>query len=477
MPSEFIKRVDMKRIILSFGLMLAISVCHAQGADDYIVKTKGLVKTSATSKVQAVSKSALDLNEPRDFVGKNFKYYSLCDWKDGMKFMVIPEKYDLIVKTFYDATTNKGVSSVSLRHKIMAYKGHTVSPEGHTRINFLCQDDGKMYYYEIPSGSFDDYCYGKSGVPMLAYLGDVDIAREVLKGKKLFTRAEVYRIDTDSNSDGYLEVSVPLNEEVTVKEIGVGTRNFPVKIIVEDEDGNEFYQNVALSKTNSGMREEEFAYMGNSKNAFYGSFSIADEVMRVSDSFYDYIGKIVHTRHTTEMFTKGDGRDRIVKVPKMMTFSIDAVVAIPNTQYVNLSLTELESRRMYSKTALFDNFDENTDTTKQKKEEFFGYIFDMGEGSAKKTTQQARAAIRAGRVTAGMTEVEVLLAMGEEPDRKDDKPSEDGRYRWYYNRSSGILTVVFGHNRLVENYITPDENKKLEAKKNKSARGAKTKNK
>ena len=160
MPGEFIKRVDMRRIILTFCLMLTVFICHAQDANDYIVKTKGVRQLSGTSQLQGEGSEAGN-NGPKDFVGKNFRYYSLCDWKEGMKFMVIPDKYDLIVRTFCDSATEKEVSSMTLRHKIMIYKGHNVSSDGRSRINFSCPSDGKSYYYEIPYATFEDYCYLK----------------------------------------------------------------------------------------------------------------------------------------------------------------------------------------------------------------------------------------------------------------------------------------------------------------------------
>ena len=147
--------------------------------NSYIVKTRSAKKTAVqTTTAEGVAAAPEEEETAKDFISQNFKFYSLCDWEEGMKFMVMPEKYDLIVKTFCDAGTGKEVSSMSLRHKIMIYKGRNESADGHSRMNFYCQDNGKMYYFEIPSGSFDDYCYGKLGVPTLAYLGDVDIARE-----------------------------------------------------------------------------------------------------------------------------------------------------------------------------------------------------------------------------------------------------------------------------------------------------------
>ena len=447
--------------------MLLMTVSAQENS--YIVKTRGAKKKVAVENLLTDSTSVEEEETANDFVGQHFKFYSLCDWKEGMKFMVMPEKYDLVVKTFADAGTGKEVSSMSLRHKIMIYKGKSESSDGHWRINFQCQDNNKMYYYEIPSGSFDDYCYGKLGVPTLAYLGDVDIAREQLMGKKLFTKTRVYRVDTESDGDGFRETIQPMNTEVTVTAIGVGTRNFPVKIIVEDELGNEYYQVVAMSKTNSGMRDDEFI-MDSLKHTFYGAFEIQDAVMKVNKDYKTYIGQVIHNKYKTEMVTKGDGKDRYVTIPKMMTFRVDNTLAQPNSEYVTLTLTEMDSRRVFYKDVTFIN-PVGKANARAKEDEYFGYLFAMGEGQARETSQAARAAIQQGRVIVGMSEDEVTLAMGEEPSRIET--SNDGRYMWLYQRSKGYLTVTFGRNGRVESYTTPAENNK--SKKTQARRKAATK--
>ena len=293
------------------------------------------------------------------------------------------------------------------------------------------------------------------GVPTLAYLGDVDIARDKLVGKKLITKSRIYYVDTDYDSDGCKEVKVDLNQEVTVRSVGVGTRSFPVKIIVEDAKGNEFFQNVALSKTNSGMRDDEFVN-DNVRHAFYGSFSVYDDMMTVSGDYASYIGKPLHTKYVTGMITKGDGRERTVRVPKMTTFVIDQITPQRDGGYVTLTLTEMESRRQYFKEIIFMT-NEDVVENAQDKEKYFGYLFAMGEGVDKKTSQAARAAIRAGRVIAGMTEDEVQLAVGE-PDRTATDNS--GRYDWIYTRSKGKLLIVqFGRNGLVQGYKTAMDTK------------------
>ena len=430
----------MKRAFLSVGLaFLCVALSAQQTASDYIVKTKNVKKTTVAETAEG-EEAQQEEEKARDFISENFKFYSLCDWQEGMKFMVLPEKYDMVVKTFRDEAQNgKEVSSMSLRHKIMIYKGHTEAADGHAHINFLCQDNGRNYYYEVPNGSFDDYCFGKMGVPTLAYLGDVDIAREKLMGKTLFTKTTLFRVDTEYDGEGYQEVTVPLNDEVTVTNIGVGSRSFPVKIIVEDKNGREYFQNVAISKTNCGMRDDEFINGDNAKFLFAGSFELQDALMEVSKDLAQYIGKVVHTKYTTEMLSKGDGKDRVLKVPRLTSFTIENIAPKNNSDYVTLTLKDVEARRIYFKDVTFKNTDNVAGDIDGHREDYFGYLFAMGEGKARNTSQAARAAIRQGRVILNMTEDEVVLAMGE-PDQTAE--SSNGRHDWIYKRSGGNLLIV-----------------------------------
>jgi len=432
----------MNKVILAASLFLFnLSVTAQQASNDYIVKTKGAKKT-IVSPEQAGSdatKGEESGEQAHDFISQNFRFYSLCDWKENMKFMVMPEKYDMVVKTFRDASTGKEVSSVSLRHKIMLYKGHTEGADGHAHINFLCQDNNKNYYYEVPNGSFDDYCYNKMGVPTLAYLGDVDIAREKLIGKTMFLKSKTYYVDTDYDSDGVQERTLEANQEVKVTAIGVGSRSFPVKIIFEDKNGDEYFQNVAISKTNSGMRDDEFI-MDNTKHLFAGSFELQDAIMAVSKDLAKYIGQVVHTKYTTNMISKGDGKDRTLKVPRLTTFTIENLTPKNNTTYVTLELKETDSRRIYFKDVTFTNVDNVTGDIDGRREDYFGYLFAMGEGKVRNSTRAVNTAIRQGRVILGMTEDEVVSAVGEPNETAE---STNGRHDWIYNRSNGKLLIVY----------------------------------
>ena len=416
----------------------AVSKDTGGAQSSYIVKTKGVKKPVETIKTER-KKNETEEPEATDFMGKNFRYRSMCDWTDGMRFMVIPEKYDLLVNTFRDADNDREVSSGSLRHKIMVYKGHKDMPNGRVHVNFIREDNKHRYYYELPNGTFDDYCYGKMGVPTLAYLGDVDKARELLKDQLLLTRTQFFRVDTEWDGDGYKEVTVDKNKVVKVKAIGVGTRSFPVKIIVEDEEGNEFYQNVAMSKTNSGMRDEEFT-LDKEKFAFQGSFDLSEGgMMEVSENVKDYINKTVHTRRAVSMSSKGSGKVRDVKVPRFTGFIIDEVNPVKGMHFYTLTLRETESRRVYYKDICFNNSEKIVDG-EGRDVEFFGTVFAMGEGESRSTSKETRAAIREGRVIRGMSKDEVELAMGEPARTIIDNEGND---IWLYVRSNGVVLDVW----------------------------------
>lgn len=435
----------MKRVIVLVASVMAVMTAFAQ--ESYIVKTKNVKPSAPVTTAAGVTDAAPaeDPNEPQNFVTKNFKYRSMCDWQEGMRFMVIPEKYDLIVNTFCDAATGKEVGNGKLRHKIMIYKNHTTGSNGRERVNFLCQDDNRVYYYELPNGSFEDYCFGKLGVPTLAYLDDVDKARELLMGQSLITRQKIFYIDTQYEGDGVEEVTIPENTEVVVKAIGVGTRKFPVKIIVEDpKTGREFFQNVVLSKTNNGMRDDELI-MDNKKFVFLNSFDVLTGTDVVSSNYTDYIGKTVFTKYPTEMISKGDGRIRKVKVPRLMEFVIDAISPHTTDNYVTMTLTEAESRRVYTKDVTFTNEDVTGDID-GKREDYFGYLFGIGEGKLRNSTPETRAMIRQGRVAVGMTDEEVELALGE-PDNIVE--AGNGRVDWIYKRTKKLLIVQFNNIRKV----------------------------
>lgn len=427
----------MKKTFLTTCMAFLFLAATAQ-ENPYIVKTRGAKKKA---QIQMEGGQAYDQEDEtaRDFISQNFKFHSLCDWEEGMRFMVVPEKYDLVVKTFTDAATGKDVSSMILKYKVMVYKGRSETLDNHTHINFFCPDDNKDYYYEIPSGTFEDYCYSKLGVPTLAYLGDVDIAREKLMGKTLYTKTQHYCIDTEYDGDGFQEVFVDKDMQVKVTAVGVGTRSYPVKIIVEDRDGNEFFQNVAISKTNSGMRDDEFV-MDETRHLFGNSFELVDDIMAVNSYNYRaYIGRIIHTKFPTRMLSETTKKSQ--GVPRLAEYQIESITPHKADTRFTVKLKSTVLGTYFYKDVSLDmkSIAGSSKDFEQEPDDFFSYLFALGPGKKIQTTETSRAMIRAGHVGVGFSEDETMLATGE-PDRVEH--GANGMYTWIYNRSNNKLLYV-----------------------------------
>lgn len=408
-------------------LMSALLGMNVEAQNKYIVKTKGAQKIVN----QRMDTSNEDENEKQDVISRNFSFRDLCSWQKGMRFMVIPEKKDLIIKTFADSLTGNMVSSNLLKYKIMVYKGHDKVGGLNEHINFMCEDDGKTYYYEIPSYSFDDYCFSRQGVPTLAYLDDVDKAIELFKGKKLRTKASSYYVDSEVDTNGVeLITDVPVGTEVTVKAVGVGTRSYPVKIIVADKRGREFFQNVAISRTNSGMRDSEFGASQVIPHTFDGSFELINDNMSVDKEYGEYRGKVVYTLRRTDMT---DSQKLRVRVARLSVFTISDVQKMPNSKYVRLTLTGTGSGNKYYKLVSMNGdsnvtWDADTDAPQ---EDVYSNLFAEGDpskfpGIRKKNYMD----IQKGIVRKGFTEQEVKLALGE-PDVKGN--AKNGVFTYTYN--------------------------------------------
>ena len=422
----------MKRMIFTAFMAIAFLAASAQ-SNPYIVKTKGAKKSAESHMADVIAEAQQEEEEnSQDFISQNFKFHSLCDWTDGMKFMVMPEKYDLVVKTFTDATTGKEVNSLTLKYKIMIYKGHTETQDGHTRINFICQDNNKPYYYEIGYGSFEDYCFQKTGVPTLAYLGDVDIAKDKLMDKILYTKTKYYRIDTEYDGEGYQDVEVDPDMEVKVVAIGVGSRRFPVKIIVEDNDGNQFYQNVTMSKTNCGMRDDEFVG-DDARYLFNNSFELQDDIMSISSkTFKLFIGKVIHTKFPMKMLNEVTSKQQ--SIPRLAEYKIESITPHKNDDMATVKLKNTILGNFFYAECYLDQY-----KCVDEPDKFFGYLFAPGPGKKVVTSEASRAMIRAGHVGIGMSEDEVQMAAGE-PDKVEH--GTGGQYFWIFNRSNDKLLYV-----------------------------------
>lgn len=405
----------------------------------YLVYT---VQPADKPSAAAGTADSLDAEKPQEKVDSMtiwFPNYSLCDWKRGMRFMVIPDKKDLVIKTFADPRGIM-VSSASLLHKVMIYDGHDDANGGlHEHVNFICEETGDRYYYEVPTQSFDDYCYQKFGIPTLAYLDEVDSARVHLMGRKLITVADRYYVDNPSTTEGYTEIrDVPRDAEVEVVAVGVGTRSFPVKIVVKDEKGRQFFQYVTFSKTNSGLRDIEMENSDMIFHTFKNSFLMCDDNISVHPLYQKYSGKDVYTLVN---MTLKDADSTNVRIPRLTPMKILKIRSQMGSDYAKVTLSDPKSGKTFTKEVLFKNRN-RIGINDSERDMYVDNIFGLGNPHKMKGVREANITdLRNGVVRTGFTANEVLVAMGE----PTSKGKAGANTVWIYRSQSGSFDkkVIF----------------------------------
>ncbi|MBQ8593634.1 MAG: hypothetical protein IJ467_04995 [Bacteroidaceae bacterium] len=405
----------MKKVFLSFALLAGVLCGVAQNS--YLVKT-----ADARGENQ---QKGVSLSPEVEFVSSNFKYYSLCDWFPGMKFMVMPESIDLIVSTFKLASSGKSVGSGELKHRIMEYQGVETTERGAIHFKFLC--DSVEYYCEVKNTTLADYCSNpKKGIKTLAYLGDVDIANALLVGRELFTRGERYYQDDANAANGYREVKLPKNTKVTVTAVGVGSkRAFPVKIVFEDSKGVSYYKEVAISKTNSGMLDNEFI-MNKADCTFGKAFGFTDpNKSRQEQLNARYANLLVYLKHNSSMMSGGKEQ----QVNRYTQYTIKEVSVENGSNYVTMTLVDKRGR-LFTKKVTF--LRESVTGDVHESENYFNEVF--GVGDLRKLypaiSESVWSRIEKGEATIGMTMQECRLALGEP--MRTYKDTMTGVQDWIY---------------------------------------------
>lgn len=405
----------MKRLFfLLFSLMGSLATLSAQG--DYLVTTNSSSANAATTVGST----------EQQFINANFPYYRLCDWQPGMKFMCLPERRDILIPVFKDAETNKEVNTGSMKYKIFEYMGYENTQYGQLHVLFECE--GKQYYYEQRNITFEEFCLKpKAGVPSLAYLADVDIAKELLVGQTLYLNTDKVRVDDNSSTAGFREVTVTRNTKVTVTAVGVYSRAFPVKIVFQDEKGNTYFQPVAMSRTNCGMIDNDFI-MENKNKTFPNAFTFGDANTAKSASLLSQLGnKEVYLKNAT---TLKDANGNEVKKARYTQFKVTDIVSANGTQYVTLKLADSKGDIYQSRVTFVETTAVQSILQDQN---YFSDVFGTGNLRTKypNISEGNWELISSGEVRKGMTMDECRLSLGD-PIRVQ---RVNGTYEtWYYKQ-------------------------------------------
>ena len=353
-------------------LLLALSAfcLHAHAQNDYIVTT--YEETSSTGDSLANDRTPLSPEEA--FLEEFFPYKSVCDWEPGMRFLVVPGERDAYIRTFTDSVTSREVGTPSLKFKTLEYRGHEKTSRGWVHMNFYCVEEQKAYYHELHNFSFEEYCQKVQGggVSGLAYLGDVDRARELLVGKDLWLKSPIVYRDSHSSSEGYVERELKVDTHVRVERVGVGTREYPVKIVFRTDDGQLYYNNVAMSRTNSAMLNEDFITT-KAHHYFANAFSLhSQDGTKSAKMSEQMVGKYVTLNRACTMLQGG----KEVTVGAGTEFVIQSAKARQGTNYFTLTLTN--AGKVFRRDVTFENsvVTGNIDGTD---EGYFYELFDVGK--------------------------------------------------------------------------------------------------
>lgn len=224
-----------------------------------------------------------NLSEEDLFMETHFPLQLLCKWTPGMKFMFIPDAKDRFIPILCTYEGEKDIDNSKFKYKIFDFLGTEEKAKEiytgtnySTRFVFSCEE--QKFYHEVKGQRLDEICQKnpRASINGFVYLKDVDIAREQLIGKIVYTRSSVARIDDSNSYAGYKEIPIPQNQKVTITNVGVGSKAYPVKVVFEDAKGNSCYMEVALSRTNSGMDITDFQ-ADKKMRYFPNAFSFSDK--------------------------------------------------------------------------------------------------------------------------------------------------------------------------------------------------------
>ena len=417
---------------------------------NYFPKTGNVKAVEAQDAVSDSTKTPEKKQQQLDFISRNFQYLSLCDWTPGLRFMVRPSQKDLVIKTFAAAKTGNMVSTKTLENKILVYDGHSSNTGTlHEHMNFHVQGSSEeKYFFEVPTSTFDDYCYGKVGVPALAYLEDVDRAMDSLVGKRVRVRVRSMYQDVSDGGGGIKPVDIGPDRRgsiMTITKVGVGTRNFPVKIIVKEADkddgreGQEFFQYVTISRTNCGYRSDELEIDDMKLHTFEGSFQLLDDKMAVSDELQEkYLNKQFYTFFDTKM---RNSTEQTKTITRLSVFTVTDIYRLGDSNTVMLTLKGRKTGETYTKEVALG------DSKVDGSEELLSELFVEGDPEKiEGVNPKNMPFIQKSQVKKGFTEAEVRLTLGEPTDVT--RTTAD-IYQWTYmqkdDRSRPFRVVKFSY--------------------------------
>jgi hypothetical protein len=205
---------------------------------------------------------------------------------------------------------------------------------------------------------------------------------------------------------------------------------------VADKDGREFYQNVAISRTNSGLRDDEYGISNMIIHTFKGAFELPADNMAASSLYKKYVGQEVFTLYSTTMES---AQGKTTSVARLSTFRIKDIRAQRGTNYVKMTLTGTGSGREYVKQVTFKSESVIGDIAGQHEDYFFNLFATGNPLKLEGVKKEHITDIQKSMVRVGYSENEVKLALGE----PTGKGQEGNYYTWTYKHPGKPYACVY----------------------------------
>ena len=182
----------------------------------------------------------------------------LKDWEQGRSFVMADDRALLVFETL---SPSLYPDTASLKGKEIDFMGvsSTVSPDGSLTLCLLFTDGEREFIYNTGK-SFDSAMesFTNTDLPMLIDMDMVAQANNLLKGKRLWTRSNLW-YDKDER-----RINGKKYYPVTVVDVTPGNIAFPLKLEMTTDNGEDFFMFM------------NFGNADNESRAFHNLFSLTD---------------------------------------------------------------------------------------------------------------------------------------------------------------------------------------------------------
>ena len=194
-----------------------------------------------------------------------------------------------------------------------------------------------------------------------------------------------------------------------------------------------------MSRTNSGIRDDEFNMMDNQNHTFDTAFDMLGDFALPSWHYKQYIGKSIFNLRTTNLMGQ---RNDVFRIPALTSFKIIAIKSLRNKRSVKMTLQDVKTKATYTKEVFIKNMIPNGQDLPEL-DNIYENLFAEGNPSSIKGISQAHLeSIRQGKIQKGFTEAEVLLVRS---GSHEVKQNNNRTYTWLFKdiESGNDLLVTF----------------------------------